>query len=163
MAINEAESIKNKIKNSSHYCNCFYGDDYSRFRKEEDKLCRIRECYNGIIDYERYIIDAYYNIKNRENEINNQNDLFRRNLDSIRNSNENSLTIEKKKKDNEINVMRNQLDIYKKQCDCDIKLANEDILNLQKEIKELNLSKNEEIELLKKEKLFELKNDFKVN
>jgi hypothetical protein len=163
MAIYEAESIKNKIEKSSHYSACFYGDDYEKFNRERDKLYRIRSCYDGIINYERSIIDAYYDIKNRENEINNQNDLFRRNLDSIRNSNENSLTIEKKKKENEINEMRNQLDIYKKQCDCDIKLANEDILNLQKEIKELNLSKNEEIELLKKEKLFELKNEFKVN
>lgn len=151
MAINEAESIKNKIVNSSHYsASFFHSGSYDQFNKESDKLYRIRSCYDGIINYERSIIDAYYDIKNRENEINNQNDLFRRNLDSIRNSNENSLTIEKKKKENEINEMRNQLDIYKKQCDCDIKLANEDILNLQKEIKELNLSKNEEIELLKK-------------
>ena len=59
--------------------------------------------------------------------------------------------------------MKNELDIYRRQCESHLNLINEDISNLQKEIKELNIAKNDEIELSKKEKLYELKNEFKLD
>ena len=50
--------------------------------------------------------------------------------------------------------MKNELDIYRRQCESDLNLINEDISNLQKEIKELNIAKNDEIELSKKREKF---------
>jgi len=163
MALYEAESIRKNIENNNHYYKCFNGSDKDIFIEKRDKLNRISNCYNDIINYEKSISKTYYHIKDKENDIKNQNDLFERKLESIRNENDNSLNIEKRKKENEINEMKNQLNIYKLKCNSDLKLANEDISNLQKEIKELNITKNEEIELLKKEKLYELENEFKLN
>ena len=163
MAISEAESIKSKIENHSHYKYCFNGSDYDTFWNKRNILYRIRNCYNDINNYERYIIDIYFSIRDKENEKNNQNDLFRRKLQSIKNENENSLNVEIRRKENEIQEMKNELDIYRRQCESHLNLINEDISNLQKEIKELNIAKNDEIELSKKEKLYELKNEFKLD
>ena len=98
MAISEAESIQSKIENHSHWNMCFNGSDYDKYRKKKNILYRIRNCYNDINNYERYIIDIYSSIRYKENEKNNQNDLFRRKLQSIKNENENSLNVEKSKK-----------------------------------------------------------------
>jgi hypothetical protein len=163
MAISEAESIQSKIENHSHWNMCFNGSDYDTFRKKKNILYRIRNCYNDINNYERYIIDIYFSIRDKENEKNNQNDLFRRKLQSIKNENENSLNVEKRRKENAIQEMKNELDINRRQCESHLNLINEDISNLQKEIKELNIAKNDEIELSKKEKLYELKNEFKLD
>ena len=163
MAISEAESIRSKIEDHSHLYMCFNGSDYDTFRKKTNILYRIRNCYNGINNYERYITDIYSSIRYKENEKNNQNDLFRRKLQSIKNENENSLNVEIRRKENEIQEMKNELDIYRRQCESHLNLINEDISNLQKEIKELNIAKNDEIELSKKEKLYELKNEFKLD
>ena len=136
MSINEAETIKNKILNNNHYSNCFNGNDLENFKQQNNKLGRIRSCYDAMNSFENLIIDIFYKNKNIETKLNNQNELSKNNLNSEKIENENNLKIEEKKKQNEINDMRKQLEISKLKNENEIKLINEELLKLEKENKE---------------------------
>ena len=80
-----------------------------------------------------------------------------------RKENENVIKISEKQKENELNEFNQKWDISILKNESKLSQINEDIINLEKEIKELDLKTKEEIELLKKEKLYELKNEYKLN
>ena len=162
MSIYEAKSIESKIMNNSHYSNCFNGSDYNSFCEKRNKLDRIRKCYDNIIYYEKNIIEEDYNYKNKEKDLSNQNELFRRNLEIEKKNNNNRLDIEEKNLQNELNKLEKEFELYKTKFDCDLQQINEDISNIKKVNIELKSKKDAEIELLKKEKLFELKNEYRL-
>ena len=163
MSISEAESIRKKIKSNEHYSICFNGYNMKNFLKQNDKLIRIRNCYDDISSYENLIIDTFYQNENKEQELSNQEELFKEDLNVIKKENEYNLKIEEKKKEDEINNLKKKFENSKLKNENDIKIKDEEIFNLEKENKELNLKKNEEIELLKNIKLIELKNEYKLN
>ena len=163
MSISEAESIRNKIQENNHYSICFNGYDMENFQNQNDKLIRIRNCYDNISSYENLIIDTFYQNENKDTELNNQDELLEEDLKVIKKENENNLNIEENKRKNEIIDLKKKFENSKLKNDNDIKLKNEEIFNLEKENKELNLKIDEEIELLKNIKLIELKNEYKLN
>lgn len=160
--INEATSLKSKIENHSHYGPCFNGDDYSIFKEKRDELNRIKGCYDSIIDYERYIIDQYYANRSKENELGNNRDSHRRELDYKRRQYSNEEELQRKNNENIINNSKKELENYKLQNECELKQIKEDISNLKKEIDELNKKNEVELELKKREKLSDLKNEYKI-
>ena len=83
MSISEAESIRNKIKENNHYSICFNGYDLKNFQKQNDKLIKIRNCYDNISSYENLIIDTFYQNENKEKELSNQNELLEEDLKII--------------------------------------------------------------------------------
>ena len=73
--IDEAESIKDKIRNHSHYFKCFYWSDnyyYTDYCDYANKLNHYRFLYDNMSSYEKDIISKYYDKKNKENELNNK-------------------------------------------------------------------------------------------
>ena len=163
MSISEAESIRNKIKENNHYSICFNGYDLKNFENQNDKLIRIRNCYDNISSYENLIIDTFYQNKNKEKDLSNQDELLEEDLKVIKKENECNLRVEEKKRKNEINDLKKKFENSKLKNENDIKIKNEEIFNLEKENKELNRKIDEEIELLKYIKLLELKNEYKLN
>ena len=163
MSINEAESIRNQILKNDHYSICFNGYDLENFENQNNKLIRIRNCYDKISSYENSIIETFYQNKNKENELSNQEELLKKDLEVIKNENENYLKIEEKKRENEINGMEKKLENSILKNESEIKIKNEEIFNLEKLNKELNLKIDEEIELKKNMHLIELKNEYKLN
>ena len=163
MSISEAESIRNKIKENYHYSICFNGNDLKKFENQNDKLIRIRNCYDNISSYQNLIIDTFYQNENKEKELSNQDELIEEDLKVIKKENEYNLTIEEKKRNNEIKDLKKNFENLKLKNENDIKIKNEEIFNLENENKELNIKKEEEIELLKEIKLIELKNEYKLN
>ena len=163
MSISEAESIRNKIKENNHYSICFNGYDLENFQNQNNKLIRIRNCYDNISSYENLIIDTFFQNEKNEKELNNQNELLEEDLKILKKENEYNLKIEEKKRKNEINDLKIKFENSKLKNDIDIKIKNEEIFNLEKENKELNIKIDEEIELLKNIKLIELKNEYKLN
>ena len=109
MSISEAESIRNKIKENNHYSICFNGYDMENFQNQNDKLIRIRNCYDNISSYENLIIDTFFQNENKEKELNNQDELFKEDLKVIKIENENNLNIEEKKRKNEITDLKKKI------------------------------------------------------
>lgn len=163
MSINEAESIRDQILKNDHYSICFNGYDLENFENQNNKLKRIRNCYDKISSYENSIIETFYQNKNKENELSNQEELLKKDLEVIKNENENYLEIEKKKRENEIDGMKKKLENSILKNKNEVKIKNEEIFNLKKLNKELNLKIDEEIELKKNMHLIELKNEYKLN
>ena len=163
MSIQEAENIRDKIKYSNHYSCCLSYIDKQKFTEQNYSLYRIRNCYDNIICCETNIIEINKQNKIKEKEKENQSERFKKELENKRKDNENSIRIEKIKLENELNKYTKNLDISILQNECKLSQINEDIINLEKEIKELDLRNKNEIELLKEEKLYELKNKYKLN
>ena len=163
MSINEAEIIRNKIRNSKHFSSCLNYKDHNNFNYLSDELNKIRNCYDNIISYERDIINIYYQNKIKENEIKGQSQLFEKELEIKRKENENSIKIKENQKENELNEFFKKWDMDIFENEYQLKQLNDDLKNLEKEINELDLKNEQEIELLKKEKLNELKNEYQLN
>ena len=163
MSIQAAEIIRNNIKYSNHYSKCLSYNQQSIFTNENDKLIRIRNCYDNIISYETKIIEINNRNITKQKEKENQEEIFKKDLEIKRKKNENVIKISEKQKENELNEFNQKLDISILKNESKLSQINEDIINLEKEIKELDLKTKEEIELLKKEKLYELKNEYKLN
>jgi len=163
MSIQAAEIIRNNIKYSNHYSKCLSYNQKCNFTNQNDKLIRIRNCYDNIISYETKIIEINNRNKTKQKEKENQEEIFKKDLEIKRKENENVIKISEKQKENELNEFNQKLDISILKNESKLSQINEDIINLEKEIKELDLKTKEEIELLKKEKLYELKNEYKLN
>ena len=162
MSIQAAETIRNNIYNSNHYSKCL--SNYQQYiTYQNNKLNRIRNCYDNIISYETKIIEINNRNITKQKEKENQEEIFKKDLEIKRKENENVIKISEKQKENELNEFNQKLDISILKNESKLSQINEDIINLEKEIKELDLKTKEEIELLKKEKLYELKNEYKLN
>lgn len=98
MSIKAAEEIRDKIKYSNHYSSCLSYNEQCNFTNQNNRLNRIRNCYNDIISYEKIIKEINNNNKTKEKEKENQNEIFRKDLEIKRKENENSIKIEEKKK-----------------------------------------------------------------
>ena len=163
MSIQAAKTISDKIVYSNHYSSCLSSYQRRIFTNQNEKLNRIRNCYDNIIYYETKIIEINNRNKTKEKEKENQDEIFRTDLEMKRKKNENCIKIEEKRIENELNELNQKLDISILKNESKLSQITADIINLGKEIKELDLKNKEEIELLKKEKLYELKNEYKLN
>ena len=163
MSIEAAETIRNNIYNSNHYSKCLSYNQQYNFTYQNNKLNRIRNCYDNIISYETKIIEINNRNITKQKEKENQEEIFKKDLEIKRKENENVIKISEKQKENELNEFNQKWDISILKNESKLSQINEDIINLEKEIKELDLKTKEEIELLKKEKLYELKNEYKLN
>ena len=163
MSIYEAESLSEKIRNNSHYEKCFYGSEYyDMFQEKNTKLQRIHNCYDEMIDLEKNIIELNYQIEIKEIELKNDCEFLEKKLEYEKEENDSKIKLEEEEKEYEIEEMKKQLEIIKFQNNNELSEINEDISNLKKIIDELDSQKKEEIILMKKKILIELKNEYKI-
>ena len=160
--IYEATSLQNKIQNNSHFTTCFKNNYYYSFCNKKNELNRIKQCYDNNIEYEKLIIEENYKKKSKENELNNNRDLNRKEIEYKKKQYSNEEEVKKKYYENLINNLKKKLENDKLKLECELNQINGDIFNLKKEIDELNIKNKEEIELKKNEKLYELKNIYEI-
>lgn len=160
--IYSCESIKRRIENHSHYGNCFGGVEYDNFSSKREHLRRCRECYDQVIDTEREIINDNYNNKNLEKKIENLKKTSKIEYENrVKKYNEEekieSLEYEKKIE----NIIKTS-EINKVQNENELNLLDIDISNLKVEIEQLKEKYEKEIDYKKKNKLNEIKNEYKL-
>lgn len=160
--IHTCESIKRRIENHSHYGPCFNGDVYTNFSSKREDLRKCRECYDEVVNTERELIDDNYKNKNLEQKIENlkitakkefENTIKKYNDEEKIKSIEYENKIENIIKTNEINKTKNENELN---------LLDIDISNLKIEIEQLKEKYEKEIDYIKKNKLNEIKNEYKL-
>ena len=111
MSIQAAETIRNKIYYSNHYSRCLSYNQQCNFTNQNDKLIRIRNCYDNIISYETKIIEINNRNKTKQKEKENQEEIFKKDLEIKRKEKENVIKISEKQKENELNEFNQKWDI----------------------------------------------------
>ena len=106
-----------------------------------------------------------YKDHNNYNYLNDELNKIRNCYDNIKLYEKDIINIyyQNKNKENELNEFSKKLDLDIFENECQLKQINEELKNLENEIIELEKKNKQEIELLKKEKLNELKNEYQLN
>ena len=96
------------------------------------------------------IIEENYKNKSKENELNNNRDLNKKELEYKKKQYSNEEEVKKKYYENLINNLKKKLENDKLKLECELNQINGDIFNLKKEIDELNIKNKEELISLRK-------------
>lgn len=162
MSIYEAEKLSEKIRNNTHYQQCFYNSEYYySFQEQNTKFQRIKNCYENLTNYHYNLIELKYENETKEKEYKNECELGDKKLEVLKEEYEYKLK-EEKEYENIMNDNKQKLETIQLENNCEFKKLNQDISNLKKEIAELDSQKQEEIALMKKKILLELNNEYKI-
>ena len=156
------EKIKNRIENNSHYGECFNGDVYKAFCSKRQDLRACRNCYDEVINTEIQLINRNNKKQNLEKQINDlkaTTDMeYKNTVEKYKNEEE----IKSLEYDNEIENIKKSSEINTVQNEKELKLLDEDISNLKVEIEQLKIRYEKEVDYKKKNKLNEIKNEYKL-
>lgn len=160
--INICEKIKNRIENHSHYGACFNGDAYIVFKSKREDLRICRNCYNEVINIEIQLIDRNNKKLNLEKQINDLKTTTNIEYKNIEEKYKNEEEIKSLENENEIENIKKSSEINTVQNEKELKLLDVDISNLKIEIEQLKIRYEKEVDYKKKNKLNEIKNEYKL-
>ena len=160
--IYNCERTKSRIEGHSHYGPCFNGGVYSTFSSKRSELSEIRSCYDDLIKVEKELIDYHYKISNMQREIDNLKRTNEIKINNIREEHSNEERIKSKEYDNEIERLRHKKENYQTETANKLKLLEQDISNLKKEIDLLKSKNDRDIDYKKDILLNEIENDYKL-
>ncbi len=164
--INESETILKKIENHPHYCKCFNGNEYSLFNDNCSKFYKTQNNYKKIIDLEREIISEYYKEKEYNQKYSNLKQIYNKELESLNQKLKCMEELKSQENENKINDLKNKYLNNEFKIECELKELDKEITkeitNLKNEFKLKNEKYNNELELKKKEYLFQIENEYKI-
>ena len=160
--IYNCERIQKRIENNSHYGPCFWGDVYNSFLSKRNDLEECRKCYDEITKIENELINSNYNNQNLNKELDNIKIIGEKKYVDAKNKFKNEENIKAVEYDNKIKDLIKKNENNKIQIENDLKLIDQDILNLKKEITNLELKYEKEVDYLKKINLNKIKNEYKL-
>jgi len=160
--INICEKIKSRIENHSHYGACFNGDVYTVFNSKREDLRICRNCYNEVINIEIQLIDRNNKKQNLEKQINDLKTTTNIEYKNIEEKYKNEEEIKSLENENEIENIKKSSEINTVQNEKELKLLDVEISNLKLEIEQLKIRYEKEVDYKKKNKLNEIKNEYKL-
>lgn len=161
--INEAESFQRSIESHSHFnTKCLSMYDYNEFFSKRNELNKCINCYNDLKYYEKQIINAVLDKKNKEKELNNLKAISYKDLENLKIKLKTMEEIYLKDNENNLNNLINKYNNYELKLKYDLELLDKEIVNLKKEIQVKKENINNELDLKKKEELFKLTNEYKI-
>ncbi len=160
--IYEAERLRDQIQNHSHFSKCFFGGERYEFNQHKEKLSKYRTLFDNANKLKNEIIEEYHKRNNKIKEYEREKVTKEKEYENKKEKYKYEEELEKLKFENELEAIINE---YNNECLKEkniIRALEQDIQNLEEEIKLEEEKFNSEIELKKIEALNSIKNKYKI-
>jgi hypothetical protein len=160
--ISSAESIEKEIRNHSHYGPCLNGSRYSTFCEKSNELSKCKNYRKEVYELKEDIIKEFNDLKTKEKEKNQSEELFEKECQALIEKNENEEKIETEENEKKLKMKDEEFKTKKEKGKNKLEELETDIKNLREIIITLKENKADEIEKRKEEILNKLEHEYEL-